>query len=330
MKKYLVINFNSRIHVPIAANLADAGNLVYELVLQVDLNKARNNTLIRDAVTDFKPEIILSLGWWQGNIDLTQYEEIVTKSGALHTYWTYDDPIYLEHLCIPLLKFTHLIFTTDGDSVAWYNRNGQKAAFLPFACDPSFHKKTACYPRYKNDIVLLANNYNLKRNDALPDRIIGINNILRPLLNGQYDVKVYGLWWLDKNRVLKLDRKYYGGVVQPKEICQVYSSAKIALGLSSVGSSSNMVSMRVFETLGCGILYLSQYTPALKYFFHNEEHLLWSGSPEETLSYVQFYLRNDAAREKLARQGQQLVYLNHTYAHRARQLTSILKQEFNL
>lgn len=324
MKKYLVINFNSKVFIPIAENMSVLQQDVLEIILEYNGQTLYNTNIIREAVNSFSPNVIFSFGWWQGNIDLIQYRDIIENSKAIHIYWTIDDPVYFDLLSLPFLEFTTFIFTSDGDILEKYKSRGVDAEFLPLACDPNYHRKVVTLP--KDNIVLLANNYNDLNEIPLPYRIIGITNILAPLINGRYNIKVYGLWWQSPNRLFQLDVKFYGGNIPPNQIENIYSSAKIALGLISIGSSSNMLSMRIFEALGCGILYLTQYSPAIENFFENKKHLLWSKSPEETTEIVDYYLANPSERIKIALEGQQFVYNNHTYRQRVEKIISTVEK----
>ncbi|MCG8482181.1 MAG: glycosyltransferase [Clostridia bacterium] len=327
MKKYLVLNFNSKVFLPIAHNIESLGYQVKEFSLEYNNDKDGNVQKIEKIIKQYKPDVILSYGWWDENIDIENYEQIVKSENCIHVFWAFDDPTYMDHITIPMAKFSHYIFTTDGDCIQTYKAKGVNAYFLPCACDPSIHTKTIPLKQYTNDIVLLANNYNWKQYVPFPNRINGIQHVLIPLIENNYDIKVYGLWWLDEDRHFVLDSKYYGGVIDSTEIADVYSSCKMAIGFLSIGISRTMLSMRVFEALGSGICYLTQYSPALETFFTNKKHLLWSKSKEETLESVKYYLHHKDEREKIARSGQEFVYSRHTYLHRAYQITKIIENK---
>jgi len=330
MKKLLVINFNNRIYVPLGDYLEKTDFQVRKLELAYNLEAGENTSLLERAIRDFRPDIILSFGWWSGNIDIDRYEQAVKASGCIHTYWTHDDPLFMDSLSAPMMRFSHFIFTSDGDSVGQYEKKGMKAEFLPMACDPRVHCRTAPLAEYTHDIVLIANNYNTRDYIPLPNRMTGIRNILIPLLNRKYSLGVYGLWWTEEDRLFRLPKKFWKGRIIPGNEGQAYSSCKIGLGLLSVDNSRTMLSMRVFEAMGSGILYFSQYSPSLGHFFENHRHLVWSQSPQETVHYIDYYLSHEEKREEIAREGRRQVYENHTYAHRADQIAETLRREFNV
>lgn len=327
MKKYLVLSFNTWIFVPIAKSIRSLNCTVKELGLDYDNDVEGNTQNIIQVLEEYKPEVVFSFGWWENNIDIDQYEKAIKRSKAIHIYWTHDDPPFLKLLALPMAKFSHCLFTTDGDSLETYKQLGIIADYLPFACDPDIHTRIMPCNEYQHDIVMMANNYNFKECISLPNRLRGIQNILAPLLDGTYDIRVYGRWWLDEDRAFVLPAQFYGGRITPGEEASCYSSCKIALGLMSIGVSKTMMTMRVFEVLGCGTFYLSQYAPSLESLFRNHIHLVWSSGPEETLFFTDFYLKNDNAREMIAKKGQELVYTDHTYVHRAQKIINTVEKE---
>jgi spore maturation protein CgeB len=324
--KYLIINFNSRIFIPLAQGFASLGCNVKELILDYNQNITENMLKIKNEIAKTKPAIIFSFGWWDMNIDIKEYKKIIKSTDCIHAFWTIDDPNCMELISLPMAEISSCIFTSDGDSIENYTKKGINSSFLPCACDKTIHTKTKSSNKYKHDLVLLANNYNTKNNIPFPKRKKGIKQVLKPLLTGEFNIKVYGRWWRDKNRLFTLPSKYYGGIISPIKVGKVYSSAKIALGITSIDNSRTMLSMRVFEALGSGALYISQYSQSLNNFFNHKEHLILTKTPEETIKYVNYYLKNKREREKIAQNGQNYIYKNHTYTHRAKKVIKTLKK----
>jgi spore maturation protein CgeB len=191
-----------------------------------------------------------------------------------------------------------------------------------FACLPSYHHRAAYDRAYSNDLVFVGNNYSRH-----PARLQGINNILRPLAERGFDLKIFGNeWWLDEQNYFNINKKYYGGYLPNEKLPVVCASSKIVLGIHSVNNSLTMMSMRTFEVLGCGGFYLTQWTPAIENLFKNHYHLVWTKSADETIDLVKFYLDHPRERDKIALQGQQEVYAKHTYHHRANTIIEILGQ----
>lgn len=328
MRKYFLINFNSRINIPIANSFKSLDIPTTEYVAQFGVDKEIHMENISKIINEFKPDVIFSYGWWRVSVDIQKFEDIVKSSGAIHVFWAYDDPHCINRLTMPMAKICDYLFNVDKDSLIKYKHLNLPGSYLPFACDPSTHTKVSKNTKYSHDILLLANNYNTNTFIPFPDRTLGLKNIVIPLLQSKYDMKIYGLWWRDPDRLFILDKKFYGGIAPHEDISTCYSSCKIALGLLSVIHSSTMLSMRVFEVLGCGCFFLSQHSKALENIFKNKIHLTWSTSKEETYELVDYYLKNHKERIKIAKQGQEFVYQNHTYFHRAYKIYNTIEDYF--
>jgi len=60
--------------------------------------------------------------------------------------------------------------------------------------------------------------------------------------------------------------------------------------------------------------------------FKNHTHLVWSKSYEETVELLDYYLKNESERVRIALNGQRFVYKNHTYEKRAGEIVEALKE----
>ncbi|MEQ8174246.1 MAG: glycosyltransferase [Syntrophomonadaceae bacterium] len=272
--------------------------------------------LISNANPDF---VVSDGGWWQFWDSLVK---ILAEFDIPHIYWAREDPPFFESLSLPYGRSCRMVFTTAQECLDLYNAHGIEAHLLMFACLPSFHHRVQADPRLRSDLMFIGTNFG--RFDA---REVGIDIILRPLVERKLSVKIYGNeWWVDASRRFFTDSNFYGGWLDYEQTRTAYASSKIVLGIHSVDNSPTMMSMRTFEILGCGAFYLTQWTPAIENLFENHKHLVWSKSPEETLHLAAYYLSHPEAREKIARQGQAQVYSKHTYNHRAQDMLRLLKK----
>jgi spore maturation protein CgeB len=150
------------------------------------------------------------------------------------------------------------------------------------------------------------------------------------VVEGGYDLRVWGLWWDDQTKPYHLPSRYTGGYLGHLDLPTVYSSADIVLGLHLDASSPTQTSIRTFEALGCGAFYLTEYTPAHERLFVNGEHLVWSKSAEETADLVAFYLPRPEARERIATAGLAEAYAKHTVTHRALEVREALRRHLGI
>ncbi|AFM39665.1 hypothetical protein Desaci_0603 [Desulfosporosinus acidiphilus SJ4] len=237
-------------------------------------------------------------------------------------YWAIDDPPDWRRMSRPLARGASLVLTPAQECLPLYQREKIRASYFHFACNPSFHRPVPPLPEYESDLLLAANYYT-----SYPHRKVGIETILTPLLASKLNLKVFGNeQWVANTDRYTLPQNVYQGYLPYTRLPSAYSSAKIVLGLHSVINSPTMMSMRTFEALGCRAFFLTHWTPAIEGLFKNHVHLVWSRHPDETLELIQFYLQRDDLREKIARQGQEEVYQNHTYRHRIESIRALLEK----
>jgi len=102
-----------------------------------------------------------------------------------------------------------------------------------------------------------------------------------------------------------------------KEISDVYSRAKIVLNLP-LGDDLNF---RFFEALSCGALLLTRRVAnGQEKLFKEDVHFAAFDTEEELFAKVDFYLRNEKARQIIAAAGHEEVVARHNLALRVNEL----------
>lgn len=289
-------------------------------VINTALEYSKDKNFLEKLLDSYKPDFAFT----EGGMSLQEILfPTLHEKGVKHIYWAIEDPPDFLNLSLPFAKESAYVFTPARECLDWYSEQGIKAYYLHFGCLPTFHKRVPPQDKYSHDIIFVGNNYSRHKS-----RVCGREIILKPIIERKFNITIYGnSWWLDPFYGYVIDKKIYGGYLPYTELPAAYSTAKIVLGMHSVDTSPTMMSMRTFEALGCGAFYLTQWTPAIENLFKNREHLVWSKSREETIDLVNYYLKNDTARERIARKGQEYVYKYHNYADRAKEITNIIKEE---
>ncbi|MHB1420563.1 MAG: CgeB family protein [Bacillota bacterium] len=288
-----------------------------------------HSSIIHQLIDDFKPDLVFNPGWCHDRINLEAMFEILKSKGIPHVYWASEDPTFHRQVSLPIANKSIFTFTTTEEYLPRYRRRGLKAELLQFGCNPSLHKKWPLDNRYVHDIVLVAHNYVFKEYSTwLPFRLRSNQVMVTPLVEQEYDLRVWGLWWNDLGAEVCIPYRFCGGTLDYQEMPKVYSSAKIVLGVQFDNSSRTQTSCRPFEALACGAFHLTICTPSLQRLFRNHRHLVWSNSAEETRELADYYLHHHAAREKIALAGQREVYRRHTYKQRASSMMSKLRQVY--
>ena len=280
-------------------------------------------------IDSFKPDIIFSYGWWFTRLNHIAFCNFIKEKGIFHVFWAYDDPECFDKISLPIAKYSDLTFTSVLECINRYKAHKVNAHLLMHGCDPKNHKKVESCPEFAHDLVLLANNYNVKWDtNYFAYRYNGITNMIKPLVDNKYDIMVWGLWWDLHDRLYNLPKENHSPFIAYGAESKIYSSSKIALGLQSVGDSKTHFSVRTTEIMACGTFHLCQYSPALEYYFKKGVHLEWTQSPEETIEIVDFYLMNPKLREKIALKGQEEAYTNHTLKHRAQTAIDVINSMY--
>ncbi|HHY65012.1 MAG TPA: glycosyltransferase [Clostridiaceae bacterium] len=269
-------------------------------------------------IEEFKPDYIFT----EGGVNTRKFIfPVLEKYSIPHIYWAVEDPVANNTFAMQWAEKSVLVLTPDMEMLENYRRKGHKAICIPFAADPDYYYK---YPPDEHfaslDAVHVGNNYNV-----FPERRRAYEYIIKPFIDKNKKIEVYGSDWDNPKHAFRLPPKYNKGYLSHEKSVIAYSSAKISLGVHSITNSRTMQSMRTFEILACRGFFLTQHTRAIEYMFKNHVHLVWSKSYDETVELMEYYLTNDQARERIALNGQKFVYENHTYEKRVREIEKALK-----
>jgi Glycosyl transferases group 1/DUF based on E. rectale Gene description (DUF3880) len=179
--------------------------------------------------------------------------------------------------------FFDYVFTAQRDFVDVLRRAGHPQVYwLPLACDPAMHRRYDVSKRFDIGFVG-ATGGGYARRTALLER-----------LARRYTMNDY-------------KRAY-----TPAEMARVYSESRLVFNCSLRGE----VNMRVFEGPATGTLLLTdRIGNGLSELVGDREHVVMYDD-EHLLELADEYLRDSAARERLARQGYEHVRAHHTYDHR--------------
>lgn len=269
------------------------------------------------AIENFRPDALFTEG--HPRIEPEVIDRVARKFSVPQLYWAIEDPVCTDLTLQTFAPRADYIFTTTIECIPAYERLGKKAELLLFGCNPLFHRFTGVNPAYQHDLVLVASNYSSRYEEA--------QWFIMPLVERGYDIKIWGIWWDDTGRPVNLAKypQVYGGILPYELLPDVYSSAKIVLGMNCDDSSKTQTSMRPFEVLACGGgIYLSHYTKAQEYLF--KDNIFQVHNAHETQLMVQRILRMpEHKRRQIAKKAQANVYAKHTYSARAWQIVNVVQ-----
>jgi glycosyltransferase involved in cell wall biosynthesis/tetratricopeptide (TPR) repeat protein len=127
-----------------------------------------------------------------------------------------------------------------------------------------------------------------------------------------------------EERLPRWSQRYrvFVGNVYGEDYVRVLNQSKIVFNRSILGHAN----MRVFETLGCGSLAMIEDTNwQTKQLFREGEHLVVYND-ENIDDVFDYYLTHDDERERIAAAGRAEALARHTYAHRAEQIVTLVKE----
>lgn len=321
-----VLSLNERTYYINSGIMAEMRNQGYKvkIVPLGDYKVEEQAQVLDEVLSSFRPDYVLTPGWSVDMFDLEGLFNALRKHHTFHVYWATEDPLFFEEVSMKFAPFVNYVFTLADECNRSYRKLGIQSSTLLFGCNPHFFYPRPPKSEYQHDIVLVANNYHWFSEDK-SFRRKAIQDLVAPLVAGGYDIKIWGVDWTNPEFGFHIDPKYYGGYCKYKHTPEIYSSAKIVLGLQSVNDSLTQTSTRTFEIMGTGAFYLTCYTPAHENLFKNHRHLVWTHSAAETVELVDYYLKHDAERRAIAARARTKILKRHTYRHRLAQMENDLK-----
>ncbi|MCP1123586.1 polysaccharide deacetylase family protein [Bacillus sp. 3103sda1] len=302
----------------------DAGYVVEVSGLLDDQNLDR-------LISDFQPDLIITMGWGPDNACLKKQEKIrasVEKANVPHVYWATEDPTSTEIFSIQYIERTRpdFVFTICKDRVGYYEKRGIPAAHLDFGYHESVHFPVEADEKFRAPVAIVANAYP-KKLSYFPDhyRHESMKNLITPLVKENIRIDFYGNYWDEMGPVLGVDipEDWIRGYIHYSNANKVYSSAEIVLGLQNLPTQ---LTQRTYEILASGSLLLTNDTPEINRLFIPGKDLLISRSPEETINIVKEYLGNLEKGREIKKNGMDAVK-NHSYQKRAEYMIDILTRQ---
>ncbi len=189
-----------------------------------------------------------------------------------------------------------LVFCAHKDGADKLKKDGiASAIWLPVACDPAIHKKLTLEKRF--DLGFVGTEGKRSKRKALLDII---------------------------------KKKYpdsFIGRTEYTKMCEIYSASKIGFNYSI----NNDINMRMFEVTSCGTMLLTNYIRGNGFseIFEDKKHLVVYKTKKDFLELTEYYLKDDAERERIALAGYEHAVNNHTYLHRLNFMLSVIKERLS-
>ena len=138
-------------------------------------------------------------------------------------------------------------------------------------------------------------------------------------LSKHHDVSIY-----TNSKTSDLIRvKNKGSVDYWSEMPFVFRDSKINLNMTIPNIKSG-VPLRIYDILGAGGFCLTNFQAELPMFFENEKHMVWYYSNEDLYEKVDYYLRHDDERNRIAQSGREFVRENCGYEARIEEILEVI------
>lgn len=261
-----------------------------------------------DAVmTDFRPDMVVDMGWdvWQQDKhyrgELHTIYDVLQRHRVFHLYFAEEDWLHYERWSERYCSIMRpsFVLTRSPLTIRKYEAMGISATYFDVGCNPEFHKPSLPQPQYACDVAVVATG-----NFTLGElRYKSIGDLVVPLLDRQLDVKIWGRDWENMDWCYpgkKVPAPMLQGKLSFPETPVVYNSAKICI---SIQTSKDQLSNRTLDILSSGGFLLTSDTKAVREKLRPGIDCVVSGSPEETVRLVEYYLKHEAERRQIAAQG---------------------------
>lgn len=255
-----------------------------------------------------RPDALIVLG---GELVDPGTVRLAKAAGAVAILWTIDAPWNFE----PILRAAPAydrIFCQGTEAVELLRESGiGEARWLPMGCDPGCHHRSGGAKEERgHDVVFVGSRYPVRE------------QFFAGLAGTDFAIRGPGWERLPAASPLRMHVK--GAHTAPAAWTGIYQASKIVLAVHYRDPRGRIpchqASPRVFEAMACGAFVLSDRQRDVLALFREGEHLACFDDAAELAEKVRHYLGNPGERERIARQGQDAVLRDHTYAGRLRQL----------
>jgi len=280
----------------------------------------RLNEILLEKAAEFKPQIYVEAGGW--NI-LQDTIEKLKSMGIKTALWTVDPPHTFKSI-IKAAPHYDFVFCQGTEAVQILKEyNVKKLHWLPFACDPDFHKPveltTSERRKYETQICCVGSwtsDY-AKRQAALECLT-------------DYNLGIWGPGWNNLPAESNLKKFIRGYHTKPEEWVKIYSAAMIAIIVHYQDMKGDVpcyqASPKVFEALSCGAFLVVDDQRDILSLFESGRHLVVYRNHKELKEIISYYLEHSDEARKIAQQGWKNVLENHTFTHRVDEMLRIIKK----
>ncbi|MBI2311631.1 MAG: glycosyltransferase [Betaproteobacteria bacterium] len=199
-----------------------------------------------------------------------------------------------------LIPHIDLALTAAPECVEWYLKEGCPAIFFPEASDPDIFHPMPELPKV-HDVSFVGARYGVRE------------QIVTALGEAGIRVTACGTGW----------RR---GRLGNDQVPRLFAQSKIVLGVGTIGHCEDFYALKLrdFDAPMSGSFYLTHDNPDLRAVYEVGREIETYRSIAECVDKVRAFLGDEAARERIARDGRERAVRDHTWDRRFGDLVSLL------
>lgn len=270
----------------------------------------RLNRRMVDVAEKTKPDLCLAVGEYRIDSEtLVRLKQMGVKTAL----WTTDAPQpEFRHVAATAPLYDH-VFCAGTEAMEILGQVGRHdAVWLPFACDPDFHRPTELTDedrkKYGRDLIFVGSYY--------PNRW----EVMKHLIS-LYDIGIYGPGW-QQAVGNQIHNRIHVGPLHYSEWVKMYSAAKIILIIHYQDGITPcyQASPKIFEALACrGFVITDSQKDVFRLFSSGKELVRFSDTQDLKIK-IDHFLYRDEERRMIASTGYQEVIQRHTYRNRVQDI----------
>jgi spore maturation protein CgeB len=281
---------------------------------QERFEKTRLNQRLLEETSEFRPDLFLAIF---GFDIFPETVAAVRKAGARTACWWLNDPFQFDRGLSIAPAYDHFFSNCIISAQRYVKQGIAGAGYLPHAAFLPVHRPMqlsgAERKEWASEVCFVG--------DWGPVR----QGILS-MLSRKVKLRIWGPW---KKHLTPRDRLWgciTDGFFTAEDMARAFSATRIAINLHAwFGYYECGLNPRTFETPACGAFQICDWKEdVLKHFTFDREIVTYETGAELEWK-IQDFLKNDAAREQIARAGYQRVLTDHSYTRRMKQLLEMVK-----
>lgn len=207
---------------------------------------------------------------------LLRIREVCPKAKIIN--YCGDDDAMFDNYSIYLSLIIDYFFVTHKEYIPGYKNK----AFLSCATNTDQFKPLTVEKKY--DVTFIGT--------PKKDR----KEFVEYLMNKGVKIKIFGAGWQDYPQFSKI----YGGFLNPEEYTKVINQSRINICFTKNYAGVTHVIQKFFETAACKVFMLTEHSPRYAELFRDKKELVMFKTKEELLEKINYYLKNEKEREKIA------------------------------